>query len=81
MTRRRADTATPYADLPVEQLTDVQRVAAQQAIIEQYEGRKDREAWDHRFWRGRDDRVFERPRAIAPRTGSQRGSPWSRKAP
>ena len=77
MTRRRADIVVPFAEIPNDDLTDDQRVAAQDAVIAQYEGRKDREAWDRRFWRGRHGDICNQPRPVRPRTGSQRGSPTS----
>jgi hypothetical protein len=51
--RRRADTTTPYDGTVVYELTASQREIVQEGIAERYQGRKDREAWDRRYWRGR----------------------------
>lgn len=75
MNRRRADTAHPYPGIAPEDLTEAQRVAMQDAIVERYLGRKDREAWDRQFERrGRKTVPFIRRRLKMPRIGHQRGS-------
>jgi hypothetical protein len=63
MTRRRADTTTPYDGTVVYELTASQREIVQEGIAERYQGRKDREAWDRRYWRGRTQ-VHVRARAM-----------------
>lgn len=55
-TRRRADTPNPYDGIPPHELTETQRVDAQEILVERYHGRKDRAAWDRRYWRGRAKR-------------------------
>jgi len=76
--RRRVDRVRPYADVAHDELTEAQRCEVQDVIAEQYHGRKDREAWDRRYWRStsRPQWIYVRSRV---RTGSQRGSPeWQR---
>jgi len=75
MTRRRADTSTPYDQTVPYELTGAQREAVQGAIAERYQGRKDRAAWIQQHWRGREGAIYARPRYATARTGSQRGSP------
>jgi hypothetical protein len=75
MTRRRADTVTPYDGTVVYELTAAQREEVQGGIAERYCGRKDRAAWSAQFWRGRQGDIYTRPRYATARTGHQRGSP------
>jgi hypothetical protein len=63
MTRRRADTTTPYDGTVVYELTASQREIVQDGIVERFHGRKDREAWDRRYWRGRTQ-IHVRSRAM-----------------
>ena len=72
MTRRRADAPHPYPDLAVEEMTVAQRHEVQGVLVERYHGRKDREAWDRRYWRGRakwpthcTGQVYVRSRVLA----------------
>jgi len=74
MTRRRADTVSPYPGQHADTLTPAQRVEAQEAILERWGGRLDRTEWGAQFWRGREGAVYARPRYATTRTGSQRGS-------
>lgn len=77
MTRRRADRPLPCAGVALEALTEAERHAVQDAIAERYHGRKDREAWDRRYWRGRKGQIFMR--GVRVPTGSARGSAVWRK--
>jgi hypothetical protein len=44
-------------------LTASQREIVQEGIAERYQGRKDREAWDRRYWRGRTQ-IYVRARVL-----------------
>jgi len=45
-------------------MSEAQRRAVQDVFAEQYHGRKDREAWDRRYWRGREGTRYVRPRVL-----------------
>jgi hypothetical protein len=66
LTRRRADTAHPYPALTVEEMTTAQRLEVQDALTEQFHGRRDRAAWDRRYWRShsRPDYIYVRWRVL-----------------
>lgn len=67
LARRRQDTPDPYPGIPDEDLTGGQRRDRQHAIVERYQGRKDREDWHRSFQRcGRLTMPFIRRRLKVP---------------